>query len=693
MRYPMPALPREAALAGRPLYREHPIAVPLLALGGLALAIHIGHAVLGVGGSGFTTLNNDWIYNLVFLTSAVACLVRGTLVREARLPWLLIGAGLASWALGDVWWTIFFEHAQSVPYPSIADAFYLASYPALYAAILLLVKARVRRFPRSLWLDGAIGCLAVAAGGAALLAPTLSGSMESSPAVATTNLAYVLGDLLLLVFVVGAVAMTGWRPGRRWLMIAGGIGLTALADAVYLHQASTSGYVAGTWLDSLWIAGAFMIAVAAWSRQPKIEARELQGYRLLVFPTLFALVALLLGGYSQFHDLHPLVVALTTATLFMVLVRMIVTYGENLRLLAGARHESVTDGLTGLANRRKLLLDIEESLGAGPSGEHVLALLDLDGFKAYNDSFGHPAGDSLLRRLGAQLVAAVAPHGSAYRLGGDEFCVLASTARLRGEAIVLAAQAALSEQGQGFSISASWGMACLPGEAETTTEALRLVDQRMYAQKGRRADDSALSQTREVLLSVLRERQPEFHDHLRGVARLAAAMGREMGLDAEELDVLVRAAEMHDVGKMAIPDEILRKPGPLNDGEWELMRRHPLSGERVLAAAPAMSQVAKLVRASHEHWDGSGYPDGLSGEEIPRGARTILVCDAYYAMTEDRPYRETMTAERAIEELRRCSGTQFDPELVKLFVERVQPAVYPGPPPEDTLSRPATSRF
>jgi HD-GYP domain-containing protein (c-di-GMP phosphodiesterase class II) len=195
----------------------------------------------------------------------------------------------------------------------------------------------------------------------------------------------------------------------------------------------------------------------------------------------------------------------------------------------------------------------------------------------------------------------------------------------------------------------------------------------MYAQKGQRAG-SARSQARGVLLRVLHEREPELDRHLDGVAHLAAALGRALRLEAEDIDVLVRAAELHDIGKVAIPDEILHKSGRLTDAEWALMRKHTVIGERVLSAAPAMSQVARLVRSTHERWDGSGYPDGLAGEEIPLGSRIILICDAYNAMTEGRPYREPIGPRRATETLRDAAGTQFDPKLVDLFVESVEAA-------------------
>lgn len=231
-------------------------------------------------------------------------------------------------------------------------------------------------------------------------------------------------------------------------------------------------------------------------------------------------------------------------------------------------------------------------------------------------------------------------------------------------------EAALSEQGPGFSIEASWGTVQLPTEAATSTDALRLADRRMYTAKGRRSD-SVLSQTRNVLLGLLREREPELNRHLDSVAGLASALGRALKLDAEDLDVLVRAAEMHDIGKVAIPDEILHKEGPLTDAEQALMRKHTLIGERVLAAAPALREVATVVRSTHEHWDGSGYPDKLAGESIPLGARIILICDAYSAMTSERPYERAMTSEEALEELCRSAGTELDPRLVEVFIEQV----------------------
>jgi HD-GYP domain-containing protein (c-di-GMP phosphodiesterase class II) len=179
---------------------------------------------------------------------------------------------------------------------------------------------------------------------------------------------------------------------------------------------------------------------------------------------------------------------------------------------------------------------------------------------------------------------------------------------------------------------------------------------------------SANEQLRDVILRVLAAQDGELYDHVNDVARLAAAVGHRLGLDAGDAADLVRAAELHDVGKVAIPDRILQKPGPLAPDEQQFMRRHTLIGENILSAASALAGVGRLVRSSHERYDGTGYPDRLRQDEIPLASRIIFVCDAYNAMTSDRPYRKAMQPEDAVVELRRCANTQFDPAVVDAFV-------------------------
>jgi diguanylate cyclase (GGDEF)-like protein len=319
-----------------------------------------------------------------------------------------------------------------------------------------------------------------------------------------------------------------------------------------------------------------------------------------------------------------------------------------------------TDALTGLGNRRRLLTDLDDAIGEQGS---ELTLFDLDGFKAYNDAFGHHAGDVLLERLGGRLAAAVGTNGSAYRLGGDEFCILLAGDRcpeLHARAV-----AALREQGEAFAIASSYGTVAL-GECASAEEALQLADERMYRHKnGGRA--SAGQQSKDVLLRALAERYPDLDDHLNGVAEAALQVARALDVPEDQHEGIRQAAELHDIGKVAIPETILHKPAPLDEDEWAFMRQHTIIGERILSAAPGLVSCGRLVRSSHERWDGGGYPDGLRGEEIPLGARIIAVCDAFDAMVTERPYSAAREYQDALAELRRCAGTQFDPVVVAAF--------------------------
>jgi diguanylate cyclase (GGDEF)-like protein len=365
------------------------------------------------------------------------------------------------------------------------------------------------------------------------------------------------------------------------------------------------------------------------------------------------------------HSLELAGYELAVSALVLIVVRLALTVLENIQMADSSKREALTDALTGLGNRRKLMFDVEVAVAG--EGTTVLVMFDLDGFKLYNDQFGHLAGDTMLAHLGHRLQHAVGGVGEAYRLGGDEFCVLLRCDLADAGEPIAAVVDALSSHGDGFAVGASHGMVEIPAEAESPTLALRLADHRMYAKKGNRRG-SAGEQTHKVLLGLLKEREPDLHDHLCHVGELAADVARKLGLDAGQADEIRRAAELHDIGKAAVPDAILNKPGPLDEHEWAFMRRHTYVGERILAAAPSLAGVAPLVRSSHERWDGEGYPDGLIGDAIALGARIIAVCDAFDAMTTTRPYAAARPAESAIAEVRRAAGTQFDPHVVDAFV-------------------------
>jgi two-component system, cell cycle response regulator len=458
----------------------------ILAIAGLSL--HAAHTGLGVGGHELNALFDEWLYNALMLGAAVACLARGVLVRTDRLSWLLLGAGLLSWSAGDLFFSLVLINQAEVPVPSISDGLYLAFYPAACAGLALLVRRNVRELHLSLWIDALMGALAVSAVATAFLYDAVRVGVGGEAARIATTLAYPIGDIALLVFVVGFFALTGWRPGSTWGLIGLALALAGVGDAVFLWQAAHGTYAEGGLLDSVWPASAMLLAISAW-RRPKLIEPRLDELRILAMPSLFAAAAMAVLVADQLNPLAPVAVALALGTLIMLIARLAHTLRVNLRMVAASRGEARTDELTGLGNRRKLLLDLERELArATPDHPRVLMLFDLDGFKNYNDSQGHLAGDALLARLGDKLSAAVEPYGRAYRMGGDEFCALLGAAdAIRLQTAISVASLALRESGPDFDVRASWGVAELPHEADTADSALQLADQRMYAHKRGRA--------------------------------------------------------------------------------------------------------------------------------------------------------------------------------------------------------------
>jgi diguanylate cyclase (GGDEF)-like protein/putative nucleotidyltransferase with HDIG domain len=608
---------------------------------------------------------NVGVYNNVMIAAGAACVARGLVHRHERVAWIAMGAAVLAWGIGDTIWTFTVANEPDPPFPSVADIGFLAVYPPAYVAVVLLLRSRLGQLRSSLWLDGVIGALAVAAVGCAVVFQAVLHSTGGSRAAVATNLAYPLADLILIAMVVWALALTGWRPGRRWWLIAGGLLVFSVSDCLYLYQSAEGTYVYGSPTDLGWVAGGLLLGWAAWQPAETRVAARAEGLTLHVAPVLFGLVGLGVLIYDHFERVNALALGLAGLAIIAVVARMALTFRENQQMLAQSRHEAETDVLTGLGNRRRLLRDLDDALASDEP--YLLALFDLNGFKVYNDQFGHLAGDALLARLGADLAATIPVPGRAYRMGGDEFCVLIEGG-LAGELVLPAARRALAESGDGFAITASYGAVTLPGEASTVAEALRLVDGRMYAQK-QSGRVSAGEQSSNVLVRALAEGDPMLGRHSEGVADLAEAVAAELGLPDREVARVRLAAELHDIGKLAIPDAILGKRTALTDDEWEFVRSHTEIGERILRAAPALAHVAGAIRSTHENYDGSGYPDGLVGDEIPLVARIVFVCDAFDAMTSPRTYRATLSSAAAVAELRYCAGTQFDPLVVAAFAD------------------------
>jgi two-component system cell cycle response regulator len=628
---------------------------------GLGVIFELLRAATGLGGPALNSLTENWVYMTVEFVAIGVCVARVAKCREHRRAWGLMALALGCWSLGDLLWAVWLDQLSEPPFPSAADVSYLLMYPVMYGALMLLIRSRLRQAAASQWLDGGVLALAVGAVAAALVFSDVLAMTHGRFVAEAVTVAYPVGDFILLMFVAVAYTLADWRPGRDWLVLGAGVILMAVGDIMNVDQVAGGIYVDSTLLNAIYLTSFSLLASAAWVPSHWVAADTREAPHTILLTLAAATIALILLVVAAFMPITPLAVALAAGSLVLAALRSALTYLENVRILRARSREAVTDSLTSLGNRRQLMSDLERALDASSDQRSwTLAFFDLNGFKRYNDTFGHLAGDALLTRLASSLRTVVADHGRVYRPGGDEFCVLLHGRYPRHDRLIAGATSALTERGRGFDVTTAIGVAVMPDEADTANGALRLADERMYADKGR----AHRSQTRDVLMQLLDERTPGLLDHVSGVTSLTAAVAAQMDLNAEQLDETLRAAELHDIGKLAIPDEILNKPGPLDLTELEFMKQHPIIGQRILSAAPALAPVAALVRASHERWDGGGYPDGLAGDDIPLGARIIAACDAYDAMTSKRCYQRARSQADALAELRRNAGTQFDPAVI-----------------------------
>ena len=354
---------------------------------------------------------------------------------------------------------------------------------------------------------------------------------------------------------------------------------------------------------------------------------------------------------------------------------------------------ALTDPLTGLGNHRHFHERLQRELAAADGDGLVsLCFLDIDNFKRINDQFGHPAGDRVLSQVATRLRQG----GEAFRLGGDEFAVLLPGTEdnmALGIAQSIVARIGESDLGAVGAITVSAGVATFPQHGRERDSLIRLADGALYWAKEHgknqvrlaRPDVAELSEFRRVasgadrvarfraaasLARAVDSRDAYTGSHSERVAALAEKIAAQLGRPAEEIELTRLAASLHDLGKLAIPEEILRKPGALTDAERLVLERHPQIGYRMLESL-GVEPIAEWVLHHHERWDGAGYPDGLAGKGIPLGARIIFVADAFDAMTSNRLYRTPLTHDEAHREVERCAGSQFDPDIVHGFLAAV----------------------
>ena len=361
---------------------------------------------------------------------------------------------------------------------------------------------------------------------------------------------------------------------------------------------------------------------------------------------------------------------------------------QNARMFADAENRADRDPLTNIYHHRYLKTRLEEEVRRAERSGATFAvlMLDIDRFKLVNDNFGHPAGDEALRVLTAVLLSTCRTSDVVGRYGGDEFLtILADTDEARALNVAdrirhdLAATV-LDFAGARIPLSASIGVAAYPRDGVTASDLISVADAALYQSKRSgipvggprmpasqpiilKGDFAPVSE----LLAALLARDPSTRTHLEQVNRLAERYAGAAGYSDCETEVLLRASVLHDVGKIAIPDQVLCKPSALTDEERRLVKRHPEVGAMLLEHIPGFREVAQAVLHHHERYDGKGYPRGFAGSEIPKLSRVVSIIDAYSAMTDDRPYHKGMSRDAALSELRRSAGTQFDPEMVELF--------------------------
>ncbi len=367
----------------------------------------------------------------------------------------------------------------------------------------------------------------------------------------------------------------------------------------------------------------------------------------------------LLEQYSPIYDEHQDIIGVTVFSQDI---------SERKRYEASMLYLSYHDSLTSLYNRRYYIEQIPK-FDQPQYYPLSVAIVDINGLKIMNDAFGHLAGDTLLQKVAHHLLAVIEDDKKIMRTGGDEFAVFLPK-MTHDDAVELMEEFKKrieDDMVHGMHMSISFGLATKV-KHELIDEVLNDAENDMYAQKLFEVT-SYRHKTIETILSTLHEKNPREEMHSMRVSALCQKIGQALDMPKEQLNLLEAISELHDIGKIAIDDAIINKPGKLDDHEWEMIKKHPEIGYRILSTSPEYSEIALDILSHHERYDGKGYPRGLKGEQIPLRARIISVADAYDAMVSERPYRKPLTHEQAIEEVKINLGAQFDPMIGQLFID------------------------
>jgi diguanylate cyclase (GGDEF)-like protein len=691
------------------------------------------YAVLTGLSAGSPTLEQfvgDGLYLVPIAATTVLALIAGRRVRgpHARM-WRLLAASYLALLAGESTWTGYsYLTADGAPQPSAADGFYLLSALLLVPAVLIgFGGAGFLRQVRGL-LDAALIMVGFGAvGWKVLISPQLDGPPDPA---ALTSAAYPLLDVVQLACLV-AVGLAGHRMVPRSVQLVGwSLAAFALSDICYTYLVVVRSYDGSSWINMGWQAGAVLAGVAALIaiRHPESPARPQPLDRdLTLVPVLLsalATFALVMLDKVSSGTVHGSTLGVAGVMLGGLLVRQYLFTTDRTRLARQLQQAvveqerlAVTDGLTGLYNRRFLLemLRLEADRSARTRRPLSLVVIDLDHFKQVNDSLGHPAGDAVLVQAADRIRQVTRVTDIVARYGGEEFVVLLPDTD-EEPALELAERIRRSlrrtpiavPHGRDVTVTGSFGLATAAGDPLTgRIDTERLVadaDRALYRAKlqGRDrtvvAGSSAAEAVPEVidlpaaalLIADRIDAQLSDAEHSTAVQRWCLQVGRRMALSPAELGRVAAAGRLHDIGKASVDEYILGKAGPLTADERAQLRRHSEEGARLLRDLGRCGELAPLVEAHHERYDGTGYPRGLAGDDIPLEARIIAVCDTWAAMRVDRAYAAARPVPQARQEIVDGRGTQFDPQVADVFLELLDAGLIDDPQPlHTTAAQPA----
>ncbi len=684
------------------------------AFGGFIAAYLAVFAVFGGSAAAPALLGIAYLSVAAMAVLASVRAVRVTTGIERRV-WTFLACAVSLLALGDFVWI-----TGGLIGGFVGDGMVRASYVAyglsnvpvaLYVVTLLgaalsgaplLTKARYA-------LDLVIAVVFV---GAITLVMILLPQLPAAPSFASWLLdsALTLAGVFAFVALLASILESNERLWQRWeAKILMAIGLFVFADIVsdMLSRVSTinPGTATGALSDIVWMCGYFALAVAASQRaHAQAEASglptmaharrgRLRWYDVAIASSLTLVVPFVLfqARYSRLGDFEYWVLGISSFVVAaLVIVRSVVLTSENGNLLV----HTVVDPLTGAYNHRyfqeRVAVEVERARRGVESVSVVL--IDIDGFSAVNERFGHQRGDQCLVRLSEVLRMHERVTDTVCRMGGDEFAIImpstdATQAAERAAAMqeALATDRDLDDCVETVSV----GIAAYPEHATDRTALVAKAEGALYwaratglgnvvvyddqvvealtpEERLHLAEEQSYMQTVEALAAAVDARDQYTQHHSRNVSRLAGHLATELGMEPNRVRLIEIAGLLHDVGKIGVPDTILRKPGRLTEEERRKIEEHPDLGQRILNAT-VFKEILPWVLSHHERWDGQGYPQGLLGDEIPYEARLLAVCDAYDAMVSDRPYRTGMPHAEAVAEIERCAGAQFDSEVVAVF--------------------------